>query len=75
MPDTTHAPSSVAHLSPAAKARLDTWLADTVAARDHPAIHVGATTVEGPIYFSQAGERVFGEPEKGEVGEDTRELG
>jgi len=75
MPDSTPtAPTKPQpRLFPAAKAKLDAFLADTVASKAHPAIHLGATTAEGPLYLARGGERVFGEPDKGEVGPETRE--
>lgn len=38
-----------------------------------PGVAFGITTGEGPIYAGYAGERVYGDPESGQVGEDTSE--
>jgi hypothetical protein len=52
---------------------LDKLLDDTVKSRKVPATYFGATTSTGEIYFKGQGERMFGQPEKGEVQEDTSE--
>ncbi|KAK4703820.1 hypothetical protein P7C70_g2387, partial [Phenoliferia sp. Uapishka_3] len=59
------------NLSPAGKQRLDEFLIETVNGREVPALFFGATNATEIIYFNQAGERVFGEPEKGAVDENT----
>jgi len=58
-------------LDASGKAALDTLLKDTVESRNVPATYFGATTADGELYFNCAGERVFGEPDKGMVNEDT----
>ncbi|KAL8286141.1 hypothetical protein RQP46_004629 [Phenoliferia psychrophenolica] len=58
-------------LSPGGQERLDAYLTTTVAGREVPALFFGATNAKETIYQSQAGERVFGQPEKGEVDADT----
>jgi methyl acetate hydrolase len=58
-------------LTPEGKASLDKLLQTKVESRTVPATFFGATTAAGPIYFNCAGERVFGEPEKGLVNDDT----
>lgn len=60
------------HLSPGGIAKLDAFLKETVESGVHPAIHLGATTREGTIYFAQYGDRVHGQPERGQVGDETR---
>lgn len=60
-------------LSAEGKAALDALLAKAVATRTVPALHFAATTKDGVLYAGQAGERVFGEPEKGPVDEQTSE--
>lgn len=55
------------------KAALDAVLTKAAASRTVPAVHFAVTTADGPIYGNQAGERVFGEPDKGPVNEDTSE--
>jgi hypothetical protein len=62
-------------LGPEGKEALDALLKRTVEgdAPPFPAIHFGATTATGELYFNCAGDRVYGEPEKGAVNEDTSE--
>lgn len=50
---------------------LDTLLKRTVDERTMPAVHFGATTAEDELYFNCRGERVYGEPDKGMVDDDT----
>ncbi|KAK4686966.1 hypothetical protein P7C73_g3164, partial [Tremellales sp. Uapishka_1] len=50
---------------------LDTYLRDTVQGHDVPALHFGVTSADDIIYFNQAGDRVFGEPDMGQVDQDT----
>lgn len=61
----------VPRLSPEGKAALDAILKKAVESRVVPAMHFAATTKDGVIYAGQAGEKVFDEPEKGQVNEDT----
>lgn len=65
--------SKVPRLSAEGKAALDELLAKAVESRTVPALHFAVTTKDGVLYQGQAGERVFGEPEKGNVGPDTSE--
>lgn len=60
-------------LSAEGKAALDALLAKAVAGRTVPALHFAATTKDGVLYAGQAGERVFGEPDKGQVNAETSE--
>jgi hypothetical protein len=60
-------------LSAKGAAALDELLKTSVEGRTVPATYFGATTADGPLYFNCAGERVFGEPDKGEVTEGTSE--
>lgn len=55
------------------RAALDEFLQRTVDSRRVPAMFIGATNAEGEIYYNNAGERVFGDQEKGVVDEDTSE--
>ena len=52
---------------------LDRFLKETVEGRNVPAIFIGATTADGEVYYNEGGERIFGEPEKGQVDENTSE--
>jgi len=60
-------------LSSAGRRALDALLHQRVASRTLPALHFGATTSAGTLYLNCAGDRVFGEPEKGQVDRDTSE--
>lgn len=60
-------------LSPAGVAALDTLLKETVEQRVLPATYFGVAGPDGEIYFNCAGEKVFGQPEHGEVNPDTSE--
>jgi hypothetical protein len=62
---------SLPKLSAKGSAALDDLLKTSVGGRTVPATYFGATTADGPLYFNCAGERVFGEPDKGEVTEHT----
>ncbi|BEI86676.1 hypothetical protein CcaverHIS002_0700220 [Cutaneotrichosporon cavernicola] len=53
------------------QAALDELLAKRVDSRLIPAATFGATTADGPIYFAARGERVLGEPDKGQVDDKT----
>ncbi|WOO79889.1 Acyltransferase LovD [Vanrija pseudolonga] len=59
------------HLTPKGKAALDALLHAEVDSRLVPALTFGATTADGEIYFAYAGERVLGEPDKGQVDAET----
>lgn len=56
------------------KIALDELLAERVDSGLIPPTTFGATSVDGPIYFATRGERVLGEPEKGDVDDKTSEL-
>lgn len=66
---TAHQPA----VSAKGKAALDEVLAQHVASGKIPAVTFGATTADGPIYFAAKGERVLGEPDKGEIDDKTSE--
>jgi len=57
----------------AGRAAIDKFLADTAGGRRVPATFLGVTTAKGELYFNQDGERVFGEPDKGVVDDQTGE--
>lgn len=59
-------------LSAEGKTAIDTLLHQAVASRNVPAVTCGVTSADGELYFAAAGERVFGEPDKGNVSEHTR---
>ncbi|ORY32004.1 beta-lactamase/transpeptidase-like protein [Naematelia encephala] len=58
-------------ISPKGKATLDALLAKTVEERTVPAVFFGATNAKEELYFNSKGEKVFGQPEEGEVYSDT----
>ena len=58
-------------LSAEAKSSLDSLISETAASRAVPVIFAGVATAHEILYLSQAGDRVFEEPEKGQVDEDT----
>lgn len=57
------------------RAALDRWLEETVASRVTPALFVGVASKDEVLYWRCMGEKVLGEPEKGEVNDDTSESG
>lgn len=65
------APQKVPRLSDEGKAALDAILKKATESRTVPAMHFAATTKDGVLYAGQAGEKIFNEPEKGQVNEDT----
>lgn len=54
------------------KARLSAYIQDTARSGNFPAIFAGVTNAKETLYFDQAGDRVLGQPDKGEVQEETR---
>lgn len=58
------------HLSAEGKAKLDALLDTKVAEKKIPAIFFGASNAEGEIYFNAKGDKVLGEPDKGQVDEN-----
>lgn len=60
-------------LSPAGAAALDALLKDTVDNHVLPATYFGLAGPDGEIYFNCAGDKVFGQPEHGQVNPDTSE--
>ena len=61
------------HLSERGKQALDTLLVSKSKEAKVPALHFGVTTGDGVVYFNCAGDRVYGEPDKGQVDENTSE--
>jgi len=61
-------------VSPTGKQSLDALLDAKVAEAKVPALFFGAANAQGTIYFACKGDRVVGEPAKGQVDEDTSEL-
>ncbi|GMK56865.1 hypothetical protein CspeluHIS016_0307050 [Cutaneotrichosporon spelunceum] len=59
------------HISAEGKAKLDAFLADKVAEKKIPAIFFGAANADGEIYFNAQGDKVLGEPDKGQIDADT----
>lgn len=60
-------------LNDAAKASLDQYLASVADSGNYAAQFMGVTTADGPLYYACKGERVWGEPDKGQVDENTSE--
>lgn len=59
-------------LADTAKASLDAFLHESVISRKYPAITLGAIGAQGdPVYFACEGDKVFGEPDKGQVDDGT----
>lgn len=58
-------------LSPEGAKPLDTLLKETVESRVLPATYFGVTGPDGELYYSCAGEKVFGNPEAGQVDPET----
>lgn len=50
---------------------LDKLLHETVARHDIPAMFYLATNAKETIYANQTGEKVFGDPSKGQIDDDT----
>lgn len=61
-------------ISSSARGPLDEFLQENVQSRRVPAMFIGATNAKEEIYFNQAGEKVFGDASKGEVGSETSKL-
>ncbi|KAJ7047147.1 beta-lactamase [Mycena alexandri] len=59
------------NLSAAQKGALDRILADAVASKITPALFLGVTTVDGPIYMHQAGTKLVDDPQSAAINEDT----
>jgi hypothetical protein len=58
-------------LNEAVKRGISKLLNDTVDANLTPAVFLGATTAEGPLYLDCAGDIVCGSPDSGKVDLDT----
>ncbi|KAJ7775209.1 beta-lactamase [Mycena metata] len=58
-------------LSAAQKDALDRILADAVASKITPALFLGVTTVDGPIYMHQVGTQLVDDPQSAPIDEDT----
>lgn len=52
---------------------LDKWLDTTSAAGTVPALFLGVATKDKILYYNCKGDRVQGEPDKGQVNQDTSE--
>lgn len=52
-------------------AKIDSFLGSVVDSRRVPAMFLGATNAQEEIYWSCAGDKVFGDPSQGEVNSDT----
>ncbi|KAL1409159.1 hypothetical protein Q8F55_005988 [Vanrija albida] len=58
-------------ISDAGKAKLDALLHASVATPETPALAFGAATADDVLYFAAEGERVWGQPDKGQVDDTT----
>lgn len=61
------------NLSAEGKRAVGAWLDAEVAKGTHPAIFAAIATADEMLYFNAKGDRVFAQPEKGQVDEDTGE--
>lgn len=51
--------------------KLDTFLKETVARRECPAVFLGVCNKDEILYFNQAGDKVFGDASQGMIDSDT----
>lgn len=65
--------SQTPKISQKGKELLDAKLAEAVNDPLQPAQFFGVTSAEGPLYYNCGGDLVLGEPDKGQVNEDTSE--
>jgi hypothetical protein len=66
-------PVPTPHLKSSAKQALDQYLAKVVHDRKVPATTLGVTNKDGELWFGCGGERVFGQPDEGQISPDTSE--
>jgi hypothetical protein len=62
---------SAAQLNSTGKQALQDYLDKVVRDREVPAVSLGVTNKDGELWFGCGGERVFGQPEEGQIGPDT----
>ncbi|CAK9783062.1 beta-lactamase/transpeptidase-like protein [Cutaneotrichosporon oleaginosum] len=71
MPAPAPTPKPAPKLTPEGKRALDAWFKAEVAKGEHPAMFAIVATPTEVLYESARGDRVFGQPEKGQVDWDT----
>lgn len=59
------------HLNSSGKQALDDYLAKVVKDRRVPATTLGVTNKDGELWFGCGGDRVFGQPDEGQISSDT----
>lgn len=69
----TIAPTPKPRLSAEGKKKLDALLQEKVAAKTIPAFFWGATNADEELYYNVGGDKVLGEPDKGQVDLDMSE--
>lgn len=62
-------------LKASGKQALEEYLAKVVTDRKVPATTLGVTNKDGELWFGCGGDRVFGQPEEGQINADTSESG
>lgn len=50
---------------------LQEWAHDIAATKDVPGVMLGATSADAELFWLQAGDRVFGHPDKGQLHAET----
>ena len=61
-------------LKDSGKKALQDYLDKVVSDREVPAVSLGVTNKDGELWFGCGGDRVFGQPEEGQITPDTSEL-
>lgn len=64
-------PAPKPKLTPEGKRALDAWFKAEVAKGEHPAMFAIVATANDVLFESARGDRVFGQPGKGQVNWDT----
>lgn len=60
-------------LKDSGKQALQKYLDKVVNDKEVPAVSLGVTNKDGELWFGCGGDRVFGEPDQGQITEDTGE--
>jgi hypothetical protein len=53
--------------------RIQRWADQVVAEQNIPGVMLGATNAEGELFYIQAGDKVFGQPDQGKIHAGTSE--
>lgn len=64
----------VTTLKESGKQALEEYLDKVVQDREVPAVSLGVTNKDGELWFGCGGDRVFGQPEEGQITPDTSNL-